>query len=52
MHDPGDRAVQIVADRIGELLWLRVELGRIRHELPRDWIARIGGIDEPRGDPP
>ena len=46
MHDACDRAVRGVADRIGVLLRLHVELGRIGNELARDRIARIGGIDE------
>ena len=46
VHDALDRAVGVVADRIGALLRPRVELGRVRHELARDRIVRIGRIDE------
>ena len=42
VHDALDRAVGIVADRIGALLRLRVELGRVRHELARDRIVPVG----------
>ena len=47
MHDAGDRAVRVVADRIGALLRRRRKLRRIGHELARDRIVRIGAVDQP-----
>jgi hypothetical protein len=46
MHDAFDRAVRIVADRIGAFALARPKLGRIGHELARDRIIRIGWIDQ------
>ena len=46
VHDALDRTMRVVADRVGVLLRPRLELGAIRHELARDRIARVGGIDE------
>ncbi len=46
MHDALDRRMRVVADRIGQLLRLRLEFGRVRDELPRNGIVRIGTIDE------
>ena len=46
MHDAFDRAECVVANRIGAVLRTLLKLARIRHELPRDRIKRIGGIDQ------
>ena len=46
VHDALDRAVRIVADRVGHLLGPASSSAAIGHELARDRIARIGGIDE------
>ena len=46
VHDACDRAVGVVADRIGALLRAHLKLGRIGHELPRDRIVRIGAVDQ------
>ena len=46
MHDALDRAVGVVADRVGHLLGPAVELGPIGNELACDRVARIGGIDQ------
>jgi hypothetical protein len=42
------RAVCVVADRIGRFAWLPRKFGAIRHELSRDWVQRVGRIDESR----
>ena len=47
MHDAGDGAVRVVADRVGALLGPRRQLRRIGHELPRDRIVRIVAVDQP-----
>ncbi len=49
MHEAGQRAVGVVADRIGALVVERCEFARIRQELPRDRVGGIAWIDE-RGD--
>ena len=36
----------IVADRVVVLGWIAHELTRVRHELKRDWIGGIVGLDE------
>src|SRR5258707_236032 len=41
VHDAGDRAVCVVADRIGALRRRGHELSRIGHELACDRVARI-----------
>ena len=46
MHDALDRRVRVVADRVGELLRLHVEFGRVGNELARDRIVRIARIDQ------
>src|SRR5713101_7815439 len=46
MHDALERAMRAIPDRVGALLRLYVELGRIGNELARDRVARIGRIDE------
>ena len=46
MHDAFDRAVRVVADRVGALLRLNDKLGRIGHELARDRIVRVGAVDQ------
>ena len=33
VHDPRDRRVDVIADRIGQLVRLGLELGRVRNEL-------------------
>ena len=48
MHDAFDRTVRVVADRIGRLARARLELRRIRHELARDRIVRIGSVNQRR----
>ena len=46
MHDPFDRAVGIVADRIGGFFRAPHKLRRIGNELAGDRIARIGRVDQ------
>ena len=46
MHDAGDRAERIIADRVGALGRLGLKLRRIGDELARDRIGRIGAIDQ------
>ena len=46
MHDAGDGAVGVIADRIGALLGRAGEFGGIGDELPGDRIVRIGRIDQ------
>ena len=46
VHDAFDRAQRVVPDRIGAFLRPSIELGRIWNELARDWIVRIGRIDQ------
>ena len=46
VHDALDRAVRVVADRIGAFPLPALKLARIRHELARDRIVRIGAIDQ------
>ncbi len=46
MHDAFDRAMRVVADRVGALLGRGHQLRRVGHELPRDRIVRIGRIDQ------
>ncbi len=46
MHDALDRAMGVVADRVGDLLRPRRKLGRMRQILPGNRIARISGIDQ------
>ena len=46
MHDPFDRAVGIVADRIEGFFRAPHKLRRIGDKLPGDRIARIGGVDQ------
>ena len=46
VHDAFDRAVRMVADRVGVLFRLRSSSAAIGHELPRDRIVRVGGIDQ------
>ena len=41
MHDAFDGRMGMVADRVGMLVWQRIEFAQIRQELPRD---RVGGI--------
>ena len=50
MHDAFDRAVGVVADRIGGFCGvLPIELGRIGNELTRDRIVRsAGSMSSPR----
>ena len=48
VHDAFDRAVRIVADRVGAFLRPSFKLGRIGHELPRDRIVRVGAVDQLR----
>ncbi len=49
MHDPLDRRVCVVTDRIRRFALARLKLRRIRHELARDRIVRVVRIDQ-RGD--
>jgi hypothetical protein len=46
VHDALDRAMGAVADGIGHLLRADLELGRIRNELARDRVARVGRVDQ------
>ena len=46
MHDAVDRAVRVIADRVGALLGLHDKLGRIGHELSGDRIGGIGAVDQ------
>jgi hypothetical protein len=48
MDDPVDRALQIIADRIDKFGGMTIEFARVGHELPRDRIGGIGGIDQSR----
>ena len=48
MHDALDRAMGVVADRVGAFLRLHIEFGRIGHELARDRIVRVGVVDQVR----
>jgi hypothetical protein len=48
VHDARDRAVRIVADRVGAFLQPSFKLGRIGHELPRHRIVRVGAVDQIR----
>ena len=42
MDDAGHRAFQVIADRVGILGRVALELADIRHELPRDRIVGVG----------
>ena len=46
MHNPFDRAVGEIADRIRPLLGRGHQLGQVRHELGRDRIVRIVRVDQ------
>ena len=46
MHNALDRAVGVVADRIGAFPLPAFKLTDIRHELAGDRIVRIGAIDQ------
>src|SRR4029078_1840386 len=46
VHDALDRTVDVVPDRIHELLGAMIELRRIRNELTRDGIVRITSVDQ------
>ncbi|MGY3649250.1 hypothetical protein ACVWWR_007022 [Bradyrhizobium sp. LM3.2] len=46
MHDPGDRRVRMIADRIGVLARLHLQLRGSRNELPRDRIVGTGFVDQ------
>ena len=46
MHDALERAVGIIPDRVGRFLGPGVEFRGRGHELARNGVARIGGIDE------
>ncbi len=46
VHDPFNRAVRVVADRIAILLRRNRKFSRIRNELPRNRVVRIGGINQ------
>jgi hypothetical protein len=46
VHDRLDRAVRIVADRVGAFLRPSFKLGRIGDELPRHRIVRVGAVDQ------
>ena len=48
VHHALERAVNVIADRVGVFLGLNIKLGRIRNQLPRDRIIRIGRVDELR----
>ena len=43
---PCDRRMRVIADRIGTLARLHVQLGGARNELPRDGIVGIGRVDQ------
>jgi len=48
VHDAFDRAVGVIADRIGVLFRAHLKLGRVGHDLPRDRIVRVGAVDQLR----
>ncbi len=49
MHDPFDRAVGIIADRVGALRRMPRELRGVGNELARDRVVWIASVDQ-RGD--
>jgi hypothetical protein len=46
VHDAFDRAVRVVADRIGALLRMRMQFAAIGNELPCDRIVFVRCIDQ------
>ena len=46
MHQPLDRAHGVVADRIVALRGIADELTRVGHELTRDRVAGIAGLEQ------
>ena len=46
MHDAGDRRMRVIADRIGVLARLQLQLCGGRNELPRNGIIGIGIVDQ------
>ena len=48
MHDAGNGAVRLIADRVAELGGSCVQFPHVGQELPRDRVARIGAVDERR----
>ena len=48
MDNARQRRPALVADRVGLLLGGGLEFGGARHELRRDRVGRIGGIDQRR----
>src|SRR5215468_9115427 len=46
MHDASNGTVDLVPDRIADLLRVARKFRRVRNELARDGIGRIGAIDE------
>ena len=48
MDDAGHRAFEAIADGVGILGRVALELADIRHELPRDRIVGVGDVDQLR----
>jgi hypothetical protein len=46
VDDALHRRMGKIADRVRPLLRQRIKLGEIRHELPRDRVLRVRGVDE------
>ena len=46
MNDAFDGAERIIADRIAAFLRTLLKLARVGHELPRNRIKRVGGVDQ------
>ena len=51
MHQPLDRAHGVVADRIVALGGIADELTRVGHELTRDRVGRVAGLEQARPAP-
>ena len=46
LYDAGHGRQAFLAQRVGALLRPLLQLAYIGHELPRDWIACVGAIDQ------